>query len=311
MAPEPLPVPRAVTAAAATVSEYDDTLCCFQNHEISIEARLAVTDRHFSFGHDRSTPSSGPSRLPSPLAFKSDSGELRDEVTGPLRFGIQHLGDSALLITLGDDASEVTLARVRGVTEILDASSLDDMTEIVPGFRTVAVHYDAMRTSYASFADRVATLVGDVSGATAPKAREIQIPVLYGGELGPDLDHVAEHNGLSASEVIAIHQRPDYLVHMIGFAPGFPYLGGMSERIATPRRDTPRRAIPQGSVGIAGSQTGVYPIETPGGWQLIGRTPVPLFRPNGREPSLLRAGDRVRFVAIDRAQFDELESKLR
>jgi inhibitor of KinA len=134
----------------------------------------------------------------------------------------------------------------------------------------------------------------------------VDIPVCYGGDFGPDLDAVSSHTGLSTEEVVAIHGEPDYLVYMIGFAPGFPYLGGMSERLASPRRESPRAKIPPGSVGIAGSQTGVYPIETPGGWQLIGRTPLRLFRPERDEPSLLRTGDRVRFQAIDRAEYGDL-----
>jgi inhibitor of KinA len=134
----------------------------------------------------------------------------------------------------------------------------------------------------------------------------VDIPVCYGGDYGPDLDAVSFHTGLSTEEVVAIHGEPDYLVYMIGFAPGFPYLGGMSERLASPRRESPRAKIPPGSVGIAGSQTGVYPIETPGGWQLIGRTPLRLFRPERDEPSLLRTGDRVRFHAIERAEYRDL-----
>src|SRR4030095_8558884 len=121
--------------------------------------------------------------------------------------------------------------------------------------------------------------------------RTIEIPVCYGGEYGPDLSLVAELNGLTEEEVIAIHAGGSYLVHMLGFAPGFPYLGGMSERIAAPRHQTPRTIIPQGSVGIAGKQTGIYSVATPGGWQLIGRTPLALFRPQDEIPSLLRPGD--------------------
>ena len=126
----------------------------------------------------------------------------------------------------------------------------------------------------------------------------VEIPTLYGGEYGPDLDHVADHNGLTPEEVIQIHSSADYLVYMMGFTPGFPYLGGMSENIATPRLQTPRTAIPAGSVGIAEQQTGVYPIESPGGWQLIGRTPVQLFDPQRDPPVVVEAGDFIRFAPI-------------
>ncbi|HET6872400.1 MAG TPA: 5-oxoprolinase subunit PxpB, partial [Sporolactobacillaceae bacterium] len=136
-------------------------------------------------------------------------------------------------------------------------------------------------------------------------AHTVNIPVCYGGEWGPDLDHVAAVNGLSPEEVIRIHSEGVYLVHMIGFAPGFPYLGGLSKEISTPRRETPRLVIPKGSVGIAGDQTGVYPLETPGGWQLIGRTPINLFNPNSETPSLLKAGDFVRFVPISPSEWGD------
>ena len=136
--------------------------------------------------------------------------------------------------------------------------------------------------------------------------RVVRIPVLYGGEFGPDLDFVAKHNGLTKDEVIAIHTSGDYTVHMIGFAPGFPFIGGMSERIAAPRRETPRLKIPARSVGIAGVQTGVYPIETPGGWQLIGRTPLELFLPDENPPSLLVAGDKITFYEITSEEYQDL-----
>jgi inhibitor of KinA len=139
--------------------------------------------------------------------------------------------------------------------------------------------------------------------------RVVEIPVCYGGEFGPDLGYVAEHNQLSVEEVIEIHTSGQYLVYMIGFAPGFPYLGGMSERIMAPRRQSPRLAIPAGTVGIAGMQTGVYPIETPGGWQLIGRTPLALFRPQDNPPSLLQSGDIVRFCQISDKEYEEYKEE--
>ena len=147
----------------------------------------------------------------------------------------------------------------------------------------------------------------DDSAAKSP--RVVEIPVCYGGELGPDLEYVAEYNHLTVDEVIDIHVSNQCLVYMIGFAPGFPYLGGMSERIATPRRPSPRAAIPAGSVGIAGLQTGVYPITTPGGWQLIGRTPLALFRPYDVTPSLLQAGDLIQFRSISPQKFEEYKEK--
>lgn len=134
----------------------------------------------------------------------------------------------------------------------------------------------------------------------------IEIPVCYGGEFGPDLEYVAAHHHLSTDEVIRIHCSSEYLIYAIGFAPGFPYMGGMSEQIATPRKSTPRLVIPAGSVGIAGKQTGIYPLATPGGWQLIGRTPLALFQPHQYPPVLLQSGSYIRFRAIDHAEYDHL-----
>jgi inhibitor of KinA len=131
------------------------------------------------------------------------------------------------------------------------------------------------------------------------------VPTCYGGDLGPDLPFVAQHNGLLPEDVIGIHTGQTYRVYMLGFAPGFPYLGGMSERIAAPRRPSPRIAVPAGSVAIAGTQTGVYPMESPGGWQIIGRTALRLFHPERDPPALLRMGDQVRFRSISREEYGE------
>lgn len=139
--------------------------------------------------------------------------------------------------------------------------------------------------------------------------RTVSIPVCYGGEYGPDLEYVARHHNLTPEEVISIHSEGEYLAYMIGFAPGFPFLGGLSEKIATPRRSSPRTSIPAGSVGIAGMQTGVYPISTPGGWQLIGQTPIKLFLPEQNPPSLLQAGDIVKFEPISKEEYQELQAK--
>ena len=133
-------------------------------------------------------------------------------------------------------------------------------------------------------------------------SRVVEIPVCYGGQYGPDLAFVAQHNGLTEEEVIALHVSGEYYIYMLGFAPGFPYLGGLPERIAAPRHEVPRASVPAGSVGIAGNQTGIYPVSTPGGWQLIGCTPLVLFRPSENPPSLLLPGDTVRFRAISTAE---------
>jgi inhibitor of KinA len=227
------------------------------------------------------------------------------------------LGDCAVIIRLGNEIDVETNQIVRHVSEYLEDRPFVGFIECVPSFAAVAVHYDpllvrksrnAAELQHTTIFETVCTrLKAYLSNERLTEAdlptRTIEIPVCYGGEHGPDLSFVAEHNGLSENEVISIHSAGSYLVHMLGFAPGFPYMGGMSEKIAAPRHRTPRTSTPQGSVGIAGNQTGVYSIATPGGWQLIGRTPLALFRPQDDIPSLLRPGDRVRFIPITSQQY--------
>lgn len=231
------------------------------------------------------------------------------------------LGDCAVLIRLGDAIDEETNQVVRLVSDVLEECPFVGFIECVPSFAAVAVHYDPVlvrksrnalelqhETIFETVCSRLQAIVGELKLNTEDhSARTIEIPVCYGGEYGPDLSFVAEYNGLSVDEVISIHSGGSYLVHMLGFAQGFPYMGGMSEEIAAPRHRSPRTITPQGSVGIAGSQTGVYSIATPGGWQLIGRTPLALFRPQDEIPSLLRPGDRVRFIPITSEQYMQYE----
>ena len=174
-----------------------------------------------------------------------------------------------------------------------------------PAFTTVTIHYDPRQCSFARIREAAEKRLSALDVSQLPPPRRVSIPVCYGGEFGEDLDFVAQQHGLSSEQVIEIHSGADYLVHLLGFAPGFPYLGGMSPRIATPRRARPRIKTPAGSVGIAGEQTGVYPIETPGGWQLIGRTPWALFRPQDDPPTLLLPGDIVRFTPITAEEFHD------
>ncbi|MBW7455885.1 5-oxoprolinase subunit PxpB [Paenibacillus sepulcri] len=232
------------------------------------------------------------------------------------------LGDSGLIVKLGDVISLETHKRVRQLSDYLERHPFNGLIEYVPAFTSVTIYYEGL-TLMTEYADEVgqedrdfpfqiaAALMNNIilqlKDISDEPERIVNIPVCYGGDLGPDLDAVADHNGLLPEEVISIHTSADYLVYMLGFAPGFAYLGGMSERIATPRRSTPRLSIPVGTVGIAGDQTGVYPIETPGGWQLIGRTPTRLFLPELMPPTLLKAGDIVRFYPIPRMEFDQWE----
>lgn len=222
------------------------------------------------------------------------------------------LGDSALLIALGEVMDAGTHARIRAVVAALEQAALPGVRDIVPAFTSVAVHYapgvvDAAlpgkeRTPSARLARAVSEVLAQVRTDEAPPGRRVELPVCYGGEFGPDLEEVARHTGLTPDEVVRLHAGGEYAVAMVGFSPGFPYLSGLPEQLATPRRATPRPKVAAGSVGIAGKQTGVYSFATPGGWQLIGRTPRRLFRADAEPPALLRMGDRVRFRSITPAE---------
>ncbi|WP_283809102.1 5-oxoprolinase subunit PxpB [Tumebacillus amylolyticus] len=213
------------------------------------------------------------------------------------------LGEQAVLVRLGMEIREETFYEVTALAAELEARPFPGMWEMIPAFTTLTVFYHPHVSSYEQVCSYVEKALHSRPANSAPTSRVVEIPVCYGGEFGPDLEFVAEQNGLDVQEVVKFHTNAEYLVYMIGFAPGFPYLGGMPEEIAAPRKSTPRIKIPAGSVGIAGKQTGVYPLETPGGWQIIGQTPVRLFRPESERPSLLQGGDRVKFRAVTVDEF--------
>jgi len=209
-------------------------------------------------------------------------------------------GDGAVWIRFGDPASNQvnfeTNMQVHALAEAVIGRGWAEIGEVVPGYAALVIYYDPLALSYEQMEMRLRDLLEQGSVWEERAGQVIEIPVVYGGEYGPDLGFVARHNGLSEEEVIAIHCSGVYPVYMMGFTPGFPYLGGMDARIAAPRLENPRSQVPEGSVGIAGQQTGIYPIESPGGWRIIGRTPLRLFDPEGTSPFLLSPGDRVRFV---------------
>jgi len=210
------------------------------------------------------------------------------------------LGDSAIVIQFADEISITINQKIRAIGEFLDEYTFEGFVEYVPAFSTLTIYYQPGLVSFQELETMVQEMMEELPEATAgSQSAAIEIPVVYGGEWGPDLEFVALHNKLSIEEVIKIHSSPEYLVYMIGFAPGFPYLGGMDSRIATPRRETPRSKIFAGAVGIAGMQTGIYPIETPGGWQIIGKTTIDLFDKENESPVLLKAGDRIRFIPVE------------
>ncbi len=222
-------------------------------------------------------------------------------------FRIVEAGESALIVEFEERIDPDVNARVVGLADRLTASPVDGVRDVVPTYRSVAVYFDPLRTAHDAL---MARLEREAGQPAPPRARDldvIRIPVCYDREFGPDLAEVAAFGGISESAVVELHTRPTYHVFMLGFAPGLAYMGVVDDRIAAPRRQTPRVRVPRGSVGIAGGQTGVYPAETPGGWQIIGRTPLKPFDLARPEPFLMKAGDAVSFEAIDRAEFDRLE----
>ena len=237
------------------------------------------------------------------------------------------IGDSALVVRVREqfkDAPEETLDEVLRVFQLLQRAAIPGIIELAPAYTSVGVFYDPIAVSNASAKAEIfdwlkarvqASLApgrlrrhARLSDYTEPRgSRAIQIPVCYDREFGVDLDRIAEQTKLSEREIVELHSTGNYRVACVGFVPGFPFLAGLPEKLATPRRDVPRKEIPPGSVGIGGAQTGIYPLRSPGGWNLIGRTPFRLFDPSKDPPTLLRSGDRVRFRAITRQEFEALK----
>ncbi|GAB6101421.1 5-oxoprolinase subunit PxpB [Thermococcus atlanticus] len=213
-------------------------------------------------------------------------------------------GDSALVIIFGDKIDEKINKKVHAVADAIEKASPDWLVEAVPTYTSIYVYYNPLKLSYQEALNAIKPFLS--AEPEKEKQRVVEIPTVYGGEFGPDIEFVARHNGLTVDDVIEIHSKPLYRVYMLGFTPGFAYLGGMDERIATPRLERPRLKVPAGSVGIAGKQTGIYPMESPGGWRLIGRTPLRLFMPEKDPPTLLQPGDYIRFVPVSEEEFREI-----
>jgi inhibitor of KinA len=227
------------------------------------------------------------------------------------RLDVYWVSDSALGIDLGEKISPEVRRRVRAAYEGLRGLALEAVVNITPAYTTVLVTVDPLRVDEPDDLIGLAQRAVENAVARATESapgRLVEIPVLYEGCVGPDLAEVAAIHGISVDEVVSMHTAPEYEVDFLGFSPGFAYLSGLDERLATPRLDSPRTRVPAGSVAIGGSQTGVYPQSTPGGWRIIGRTPVRMFEASRAEPSVLRMGDRVRFVPIDAARFAALEA---
>jgi len=231
---------------------------------------------------------------------------------------ITPLGDSALIIRVREgfeDAPDETIEAVLRVQRCLENAQLPGVIETAPAYTTVAMFYDPTRAVAGGarpnevvdwLAERVRQVLSNANVIQDEEieARLVEIPVCYDREFAPDLHEVAKRAGLVAQEVVDLHSKSEYRVSCVGFTPGFPYLTGLPNKLATPRRVVPRKEIPAGSVAIGGNQTGIYPIKSPGGWNVIGRTPLKLFDPAENPPALLRAGDAVRFRAIRRDEFE-------
>ncbi len=222
---------------------------------------------------------------------------------------ISPVGDRAISIDFGQVIDPKINRHIRQTIERIKELQLEGIIELVPTYCALLVEYDAMLYSYSDICNIIEpTLEEGMTDTTNELVTVVEVPTVYGGDFGPDLSFVASHNHLSEDEVVSIHSGTDYLVYMLGFIPGFTYLGGMDPRIATPRLSSPRTLIPAGSVGIAGEQTGTYPSDSPGGWQIIGRTPVTMYDMSKAQAALLNAGDYVRYVPIDESEFHRIKS---
>jgi len=213
-------------------------------------------------------------------------------------------GDSAIVVEFEARIDPAINALAIALAEALQATEVAGVRDVVPTYRSVAIHFDPLRTDIDALTGQIDRAVATAGSSPVTSRSPIRIPVCYGSEFGPDLPAVAAYAGCSEQAVVLAHTETTYRVFMLGFVPGFAYLGIVDQRIAMPRHAVPRVRVPARSVAIAGVQTGIYPSETPGGWQLIGRTPLPPFDPDRPEPFLMKAGDAVQFYAIDRAAYD-------
>ena len=219
-------------------------------------------------------------------------------------------GDSALLIEFEQKIAPEINAQITAFVHLLKEQHIEGVTDLIPAFASLLINYDPRVIGYKDLKARIEELLKIEVSEEAGDARVFEIPVCYGGEYGPDIANIAENAGISEQEGIDIHCSKDYLIYMLGFLPGFVYLGGLDERIHTPRLANPRISIPAGSVGIAASQTGIYPLNSPGGWQLLGMTPVKTYDPERETPILVEAGDYIRFVPVTEEEFLKIKKQV-
>ena len=215
------------------------------------------------------------------------------------------MGDRGLLLEFGDEISPEVNRKVKRMAAAVQGAGIGGIIEQVPTYRSLLVLYDPRIIPLEHLKGKLERIEDHLGESAFPEPRLTRIPVVYGETYGPDFDFVMQYHQLSREEVIGLHCSRPYLVYMIGFMPGFPYMGELPEKLVTPRLKTPRLSVPAGSVAIAQKQTGIYPVESPGGWQIIGRTPVKLFDPEQNPPTLLQIGDRVEFYPIHEREFRE------
>jgi inhibitor of KinA len=229
---------------------------------------------------------------------------MSDSAFDAIRF--QPASDQSLLLYFGEQISLETHHRIVQFLSLLEAKPVTGIRNLHPAYCSVLVQFDATKLTHAEVESLLLPYFGPNDAMTIPAPRLREIPVCYGGDFGPDLVELAALHDLSAQSVVKLHCSPIYTVYFLGFVPGFAYLGGLPDELTTARLNVPRKQVPAGSVAIGGNQTGVYPTATPGGWRLIGRTPLKLFEPDRAEMSLLSIGDQVRFVPVSRQQFDAM-----
>ena len=214
------------------------------------------------------------------------------------------MGDRGLLLEFGDEISAEVNEKVRRMALAIQAESIEGMIETVPTYRSLLVLYNPLILPADELKKRLIRLEEELKQTSFPDPKLTKIPALYGGAYGPDLEGVARHLQISPEEVVRLHCSKPYFIYMIGFMPGFPYMGELPDTLITPRLKTPRLSVPAGSVAIAQKQTGIYPMESPGGWQIVGRTPIKLFDPEKDPPALLQMGDLVQFYPIEEKEFE-------